>query len=337
MTLLLLALAAPAHAAPQLIWSYDAFGDYVAPTDGWSGGWSSDRWGGFEYGGHTWAYPLTDEGDGNWYEDASISNWMTNPAGTVYDGEFIWDAFVSDDDAIGGVIGQGSSELWMVLICGAGSNSSCPIDNHAGDVVLLHVTARGAEELGSAPGRYPTNEIFDMHMSSNDGVLRAWSEAGRWEVSGPIPDGTMMGNVGFYAYNCGGFRGDTAGSAVTQPMLYALDDDGDTIIDDHDNCEATANADQADGDSDGMGDACDEVVDTGGGDADTDTDTDADSDADADTDTDTDTDVDSAGNTDTGSVIKTAGSCGCAAAPESGAAGLLIGLGAALLGRRRRS
>ncbi len=338
MTLLLLALVAPAEASPQLVWSYDAFGDYVAPADGWAGTYTADRWGGFDYGGHTWAYPLTDEGSGGWFENASISNWMTNPAVPVRDGEFTWDAYITDDDGIGGVIGQGPDEAWMVLLCGAGRSSSCPVPNHVGDVVLLHITAtRGAEELDFVHAPYPTGEVFDVHMSSNDGVLRAWSDASGWDLSGPITDGTMMSNVGFYAYNCGGITNNYANCAFTQPLLYALDDDGDDIVDDHDNCEATPNPDQADRDGDGIGDACDDSTDTGG-DADTDTDTDADTDADsdADTDTDADADVDSTGNLDTGTAIKTAGSCSCASGPESGVAGMFVAVGAVLLGRRRR-
>ena len=342
--LFLLALATPAHAAPQLLWSYDAFGDYVSPTDGWNGDYSPDRWGGFEYGGHTWAYPLTDEGDGEWFQDAAISNWMTNPAEPVFDGEFTWDAYISDDDAIGGVIGRTSDELWMIVLCGDTRNSDCPVSNHEGDAVLLHVTSRGgAEELASAHARYGT-DIFDLHMSSNDGTVRAWSDDLGFDISGPITDGTAMTEDGFYAYNCGGSDGDNVNCAFTQPKVYGLDDDDDDVIDDVDNCETTANADQDDADGDGTGDACDDTPGDTGGDADTDTDTDTDTDADSDTDTDTDTDadsdsdadVDSAGNLDTGSVLKTAGSCGCASGPESGAAGLALAVGAVLLGRRRR-
>ena len=46
-----LAAALPAHASSQLLWSYDSFGDSVAATDGWGGGYTPDRWAGFDYGG----------------------------------------------------------------------------------------------------------------------------------------------------------------------------------------------------------------------------------------------------------------------------------------------
>ncbi len=50
-------------------------------------------------------------------------------------------------------------------------------------------------------------------------------------------------------------------SEVTFDVLVGSDDsDGDGVPDDADNCPATANADQADVDDDGAGDACDPVI-----------------------------------------------------------------------------
>ena len=342
----LTALTAPASAAPQRVWSYDDFEAEVAGVDGWSSGYSPDQWSGFNYGGHTWAAPQTDEDSGRWLEDAPISNWMVNDAVTVYDGEFTFQAYNAEDDGIGGVIATTSTAAWVVVLCTR--EGSCPDGANGGrngSVTLLKIDSSGATALDSANDTYPTGEIFDIHVSSNDGVIRAWSNDTGWEVTGAIPDGTSMSGVGFYAYNCGGFRDGTYNCAFSQPELYGLDDDDDNIIDDKDNCEFDANTNQMDGDGDGIGDVCDDSTDTGG-DADTDTDTDSDTDADSDTDTDTDTDTDA--DTDSGTLdsdvgndlpgeIKTAGSCGCASAPSGSAVGVLGALAAMLLGRRRRA
>ncbi len=351
MSLLLLALSAPASAAPQLVWSYDDFGSPVAGVDGWSGGYSPDQWGAFEYGGHPWAYPLTDEDSGRWLEDAPISNWMVNDAVTVYDGEFTFQAYVSDDDAMGGVIATTATAAWVVVLCG-GDRGSCPDGadgGRNGSVTLLKIDRTGATALDTANDTYPTGAIFDIHVSSNDGVIRAWSDDTGWEVTGAIPDGTSMSGVGFYAYNCGGYNDRAYNCAFSQPELYGLDDDNDNVIDDNDNCEFDANTNQMDRDGDGIGDVCDDSTDTGGGgDADTDTDSDTDTDTDSDTDTDTDSDTDADTDTDSGTLdsdvggtipgeIKTAGSCGCASAPSTSAVGVLGALAAMLLGRRRRA
>ena len=352
MSLLLLALSAPAFAAPQLVWSYDDFGSPVAGVDGWSSGYSPDQWGAFEYGGHPWTYPLTDETSGRWLEDAPISNWMVNDAVTVYDGEFTFQAYVSDDDGMGSVIATTSTAAWVVVLCTR--EGSCPDGAEGGrngSVTLLKIDRSGATALDTANDTYPNSAIFDIHVSSNDGVIRAWSDSTGWEVTGAIPDGTSMSGVGFYAYNCGGYDDRAYNCAFSQPELYGLDDDNDNVIDDNDNCEFDANTNQLDRDGDGIGDVCDESTDTGGGgDADTDTDSDTDTDTDSDTDTDTDTDSDTDSDTDTDSgtldsdaggtipgEIKTAGSCGCASAPSTSAVGVLGALAAMLLGRRRRA
>lgn len=51
--------------------------------------------------------------------------------------------------------------------------------------------------------------------------------------------------------------GTTVGADGCQIMVIPMDSDGDGVADDLDNCPDIANADQTDGDDDGLGDACD--------------------------------------------------------------------------------
>jgi hypothetical protein len=68
-----------------------------------------------------------------------------------------------------------------------------------------------------------------------------------WDVEGNVT--TRNGSVLLLAHLADVTWGDIA--------ITSWDADGDTILDDADNCPGTANADQADADGDGVGDACD--------------------------------------------------------------------------------
>ena len=74
------------------------------------------------------------------------------------------------------------------------------------------------------------------------------------DTVGADSDGLGGGSGGYYAYDVGGNDGAFFGNTV----VYAFDDDGDGVIDDEDNCEFVENEDQADGDGDGIGSACDD-------------------------------------------------------------------------------
>jgi len=119
-----------------------------------------------------------------------------------------------------------------------------------------------------------------------------------------------------------------SGSGLNDHIALAFEDfahqaaDAGLVIDDEDNCENVANADQTDADGDGKGAACDNNDSEGGKDSGT-----------------TDTAVDSGPGTDgpgdTAEELKIAGGCGCTSAPEGHAmAGALL-LGTLLLRRRR--
>src|SRR5204863_7218647 len=73
--------------------------------------------------------------------------------------------------------------------------------------------------------------------------------------SGANRSNTFLGAIDeVRTFNCG-LSGDDI-QTLQQPGT-PLDSDGDGIPDAHDNCDSVANADQADRDNDGHGDACD--------------------------------------------------------------------------------
>ena len=98
---------------------------------------------------------------------------------------------------------------------------------------------------------------LDRRRTSGDTTGTGDTTGGR-PVRGtrPAPTGTggTSGDGGTtIGAGTGGTSGDTGGSGDTS----APDEDGDGIADSDDNCPAIANADQADSDTDGLGNVCD--------------------------------------------------------------------------------
>ncbi|MCB9796863.1 MAG: hypothetical protein H6741_29530 [Alphaproteobacteria bacterium] len=109
---------------------------------------------------------------------------------------------------------------------------------------------------------------------SEDGSTWLYWDGGAWSPSTGRTDANhasvIDANIGAITatqlYWCGWLSGDGTQSVSLEDVTieYELDDDGDGVINEDDNCLEAANADQADLDGDGEGDACDDDVDGDG-------------------------------------------------------------------------
>ena len=81
-----------------------------------------------------------------------------------------------------------------------------------------------------------------------------WTIDSAYDNSGTVPIDTLAPDAFSSAGGCG--KNPEAPSLAFRGVL-AVDFDEDGIVDEADNCPATANPDQADSDADGLGDACD--------------------------------------------------------------------------------
>jgi hypothetical protein len=137
-----------------------------------------------------------------------------------------------------------------------------PIYNTAQGAVVSNVWQ--SWDAMTATGKWwSTKAITGQCAGAAVACWRSWSQ-----IVANNPAATITGGIGF---NVGsGNPGLTAAvdrfvwSDTTYDFEPVEDGDGDGIQDPADNCPATANADQADADHDGLGDACDDDTDGDG-------------------------------------------------------------------------
>ena len=337
--MLALALASSiAHAALVEAWASDfPRNGELAGEDGWVNGYDGDAWYGTESEGDRWAYSLADHySDGRFGDGGPHDNWLVNAATPVKQGTYALTVYPTDNDAFGVVFGSSDERYFMLLVCGEEDNDSsiqsCPVgglDTHV--TALVEVRGDDATVIDSVELGARTYSETDVEVAMDNGTVVV--RFGRTEFSMPVESDFQLDGVGFYAFNEGLYdeEGENDGDTVyfRDLTLSWLDEDGDDVVDDDDNCESVANRDQADADGDGAGAACDEddAVDPGGDDTDDGGDTDGGGDTD---------DTDSRAPIDDGVVVVGDG-CGCdgAAAAPTFVAGLLGALGLAARRRRR--
>lgn len=269
---LLLALSAPASAQDALeYWTYDDYRDGASMVgrDGWEGGYSSDLWYGGEQDGEPVVYPSTDhsvdDAGGDWGEGGAIDNWLVNDRVDAEDVVVRARLYTEDYDSMGIICRfQDNQNYYLFVMTGGGGSS--PIDAGANVSSVVKVSGGEATVLNAESGAFTGNTWTGLQLTCDDNGVEAalWEELDEdWEdpdlvISAVDSDAFGAGAAGFYGYDCGGDGVDATQTFFGAIDVLRVDEDEDGVADDSDNCEEVSNADQADGDDDGVGTACDD-------------------------------------------------------------------------------
>jgi hypothetical protein len=116
----------------------------------------------------------------------------------------------------------------------------------------------GGASQGGTGGSQAKGGSGGVQTNGGSGGTQAKGGSGGTVMDGGSGGAPKGGSGGSTAGGAGGSAG-TGGAAC--PLVH--DEDGDTIDDDCDNCPSYANTDQANGDGDGVGDACERPNDPG--------------------------------------------------------------------------
>lgn len=247
-----------ASAATPLAWERDDFGEQVEldGTDGWSAGYAADAWWADAYdpgdGRVTFALSLTDH---NVTDDPEAArNWLIRGEDLRQVHVDAW-LFNQDDDTIGVVFGHDGQDTWY-LAAHASDSAPPPVDVvQEPTLFLVRYEAGVGTLLASAPAELDAFDFSVLGIRANDGRIEVRLDGA--PVLDVEEDLLPAGQVGLYAYDAG-FEGSGSTQALFDRIVVRwFDDDDDGVVDDQDNCEDAANAEQADADADGLGDACD--------------------------------------------------------------------------------
>lgn len=262
-------------------WSVDDFGDgtWLVSDDGdWSGGYSSDRWwAGWGGGGDDW----WDDGEisPEWEEWVTCSNTDDGTSSTSYGdggaadnwairGENIGQGYIqtimrtSDDDTIGIVMNHdGDDSFYMLAVSEDDDAVGAEAIGNGAHLYILRVENGTPVLLHSASVEMDT-EVHTLTLSLDNGILAGRYDGLEIQANDESPLGAGKG--GFYALNSGQLGSSYA--CFSEITVGWMDEDGDSVPDDTDNCETIANSGQDDADGDGIGDECDDdpvTTDTG--------------------------------------------------------------------------
>jgi hypothetical protein len=259
-----LALIPAAFADDLPLWDQRTFTD---PMDGSAGGWvagtDEDPWGSLSSGDllvATADINIGDVGGSGWGSGWAADNWLVRPA-SFQDGAITADVQAADDDSFGFVLNQSSNDTMYLAVYSA---SSQPPDMTApswgqAQVSILRIEGGVATELATAQATRASTRSSEPYRFARDGGQLLLRRSGRVVLDVTDPDPLPGGSAGVYVYDCGYTEswGQVAGCFFDELRVTLMDDDNDLVANDDDNCITDANADQADVDSDGIGDLCD--------------------------------------------------------------------------------
>ena len=246
-------------------WDVSDFGhdEELAGTNGWQNGYGEDNWGSWD----GYAYPFTDHrpegGSASYGSGTAMDNWLIR-GDAVNDGA-THVRFYNEDDDTAGVVFKHSSSKEFYLVAHYQDDAPYPLQESTGTTIaVVRVDFGQGKVLADVQGEKFAfrDDLADLRVEYNDGDIRVlWNDEAVIEVTDPDP--LPAGKSGLYAYNNGYWdnRGDTALYELISVSFWDEDDDG--VPDDTDNCEYDGNADQADDDEDGVGNACDDDYDDG--------------------------------------------------------------------------
>ncbi|HJN72366.1 MAG TPA: hypothetical protein QGF58_00415 [Myxococcota bacterium] len=248
---------AAAFAGTQTAWEVTDFGSEgpLVGEAGWEGGFDDDSWYVFEskacpltdrsvedYGGHV-AYGLGGPED----------NWVVN--GGEYRDMTVTVKFENaDDDAFGVVSNLSNEGATMYLAVHTAASSPPPGQPRSTGTLLLYRVEQGSGVLVGDNAAEADSGENTLEIRVNDDRVNVRFN-GENLINYVDAEPLGFGRGGLYSYDCG--AEDAAEVRARSVKVGRIDEDDDTIVDDEDNCEDTPNADQADSDGDGVGDACD--------------------------------------------------------------------------------
>lgn len=250
-----LMLASLAHADTIEAWSQDDWGregSFIDRNDDWLNGYEEDPWYVTQSGV---LIPETDHNTSN-SEDA-LFNWIIHEEAEIQQGLVQAVVFNDDDDSMGIVSNHDGGQRFYLLVHSADSVPSGLGDAGDGRLYLVRVDGEDFEVLADAEAEIGFGP-FGLELSVDNGVVTgALGEDIQVQATDPDPLGP--GLAGFWSYDSGydGWNSDYCGASEIN--VFWQDEDADGVADDIDNCEDVANADQADADGDGVGDACSEA------------------------------------------------------------------------------